>query len=212
MKKFFVIFVLFALPLVAYLFFASGVNNFAKLPVLTAEINSLKEFSSPSPVDFKDNITILAFPGVHPLEFETNSYHLAEKIYKPYHEFNDFQMVFVVPDEAVEEASVLKEEMADLVDISKWKFITGSKEEIKALFSSLGTNLELDRDLRTPNVFIIDKKGKLRGRKDDEDKGELFGYDTGSIAVLNNKMVDDVKVILAEYRLELKKYNKQNSK
>lgn len=172
----------------------------------------MKEFSSPSPVDFKDNITILAFPGVHPLEFETNSYHLAEKIYKPYHEFNDFQMVFVVPDEAVEEASVLKEEMADLVDISKWKFITGSKEEIKALFSSLGTNLELDRDLRTPNVFIIDKKGKLRGRKDDEDKGELFGYDTGSIAVLNNKMVDDVKVILAEYRLELKKYNKQNSK
>lgn len=172
----------------------------------------MKEFSSPSPVDLKDNITILAFPGVHPLDFETNSYHLAEKIYKPYHEFKDFQMVFVVPDEAVEEASVLKEEMADLVDISKWKFITGSKEEIKALFSSLGTNLELDRDLRTPNVFIIDKKGKLRGRKDDEDKGELFGYDTGSIAVLNNKMVDDVKVILAEYRLELKKYNKQNSK
>lgn len=210
MKKFFVIFVLFALPLVAYLFFASGVNHFARLPVLTADINSLEDFNSSSQVVFENNITILAFPGEHPLDFETNSYHLAEKIYKPYHEFKDFQMVFVVPNEAVKEASMLEQEMADLVNVNKWKFVSGSKKDIKALFSSLGTNLQLDADLKTPNVFIIDKKGKLRGRTDDEEKGELFGYDTGSIAVLNNKMVDDVKVILAEYRLELKKYNKEN--
>jgi hypothetical protein len=46
----------------------------------------------------------------------------------------------------------------------------------------------------------------LRGRDKDDDGNELYGYDTGSIGVLNNKMNDDVKVILAEYRLELKKY------
>jgi len=34
----------------------------------------------------------------------------------------------------------------------------------------------------------------------------MLGYNMESIADLNNKMVDDVKVILAEYRLELKKY------
>jgi hypothetical protein len=33
----------------------------------------------------------------------------------------------------------------------------------------------------------------------------LYGYDIRSVAVLNNKMEDDVKVLLAEYRLALKK-------
>lgn len=213
MKKFFVIFILFALPLVAYLFFASGVNNFAKLPVLTSETGSLDSFetSTGETLSFRENITILGFPGEQPMDFETNAYHLAEKIYQPYYEFKDFQFVFVVPDAAVAEVEELKEELSGIVDLEKWKFVTGSEEEIRNLFSSLGTNLELDEDLRTPNVFIVDKNGKLRGRSDDEDEGRLFGYDSGSVGILNNKMVDDVKVILAEYRLELKKYNKEKN-
>ena len=35
----------------------------------------------------------------------------------------------------------------------------------------------------------------------------MFGYNSSSVAEINNKMVDDVKVILAEYRLALKKNN-----
>jgi hypothetical protein len=45
----------------------------------------------------------------------------------------------------------------------------------------------------------------LRGRDDDEDIGMLFGFNSQSVAEINNKMVDDVKIILAEYRLALKK-------
>jgi hypothetical protein len=56
-------------------------------------------------------------------------------------------------------------------------------------------------------VFIVDKDQNLRGRTDDEDKGILYGYDSRSVSELNNKMNDDVKVILAEYRLALKKNN-----
>ena len=59
----------------------------------------------------------------------------------------------------------------------------------------------------TPLVFIIDKEKNLRGR-DDDDKGILFGFNAQSVAEINNKMVDDVKVILAEYRRALKKYNR----
>lgn len=66
-------------------------------------------------------------------------------------------------------------------------------------------------DAYTPYVFIIDKNLNLRGRDDDEDHGELYAYDSRSVAELNNKMDDDVKVILAEYRLALKK-NKNASK
>jgi hypothetical protein len=52
----------------------------------------------------------------------------------------------------------------------------------------------------------------LRGRDDDEDVGTLFGYNASSVAELNNKMTDDVKVILAEYRLALKKNNTKRQK
>jgi hypothetical protein len=36
----------------------------------------------------------------------------------------------------------------------------------------------------------------------------LYGFNAESVAEINNKMLDDVKVILAEYRRALKKYNK----
>ena len=48
-----------------------------------------------------------------------------------------------------------------------------------------------------------------RGRDDDKDSvdGMLFGYNMQSVGELNDKMKDDVKVVLAEYRLALKKNN-----
>jgi hypothetical protein len=212
MKKFFVITVLFALPLVAYLFFASGVNNFARLPVLNQKIMPLTTFTTASGENysFRKHITILGFPGMQPMEYLTNAYHLAEKIYDPYADFHDLYFVSVVPHGSEEELEELKKELSAIIDLEKWKFVTGSEEDIEQLFNSLNSNLDLSEELYTPNVFIIDKESKLRGRKDDEGMGELYGYDTGSIAVLNNKMNDDVKVILAEYRLELKKYKNNN--
>lgn len=209
MKKFFVITVLFALPIVAYLFFASGVNHFARLPVVNENVQELDSFRTVEgeEVSFQENITILGFFGENPADYTGNSYNLAEKIYNTYYEFRDFQMLIVVPEGAEEEVAAFKEELATIADLSKWKFIVGSPEEVKRLFASLDTNLTLQEDLSTPYVFIVDKNGRLRGRDDDEDVGTLYGYNTRSVAELNNKMEDDVKVILAEYRLALKKYN-----
>jgi hypothetical protein len=59
-------------------------------------------------------------------------------------------------------------------------------------------------------VYIIDKKRNLRGRKGKSVQGEAEykeGYNTTSAAELHNDMVDDVKIILAEYRLALKRNN-----
>lgn len=214
MKKFFVIIVLFALPLVAYLFFASGVNNFARLPVLEEEIQSLESFRTieGESLSFSDQITILGFPGKEPLKYLTNAYHLAEKIYDPYSGFNDLYLVSVVPEGSEEELKALKEELGTIIDLNKWKFVTGKPDDIRKLYADLRSDQELADDLFSPDVFIIDKQSRLRGRTDDEDEGRLAGYDTGSIAVLNNKMNDDVKVILAEYRLELKKYKDTQKK
>jgi len=61
MKKYIVLTVLFALPICAYLFFSSGVNNFAKLPTLTPNVPELSTWTilDGNPVQLKEKITIL---------------------------------------------------------------------------------------------------------------------------------------------------------
>ena len=93
-------------------------------------------------------------------------------------------------------------------DMSKWKFILGDETKIQRLFSSFGSDIELNNKLSTPFVFIVDKDKNLRGRDDDNSMGTLYGYNSSSVAELTKKMTDDIKVILAEYRLALKKNNK----
>ena len=196
MKKVFVLVVLFILPLVAYLFFASGVNNFGKLPVLTENITDISSIDPDYTFDGK--ITILGFLGNVVDQVKGNVFNLNQKIYKRFHEFNDFQMVMIVPIGNENAIQDLKEELGQLADAKKWNFVFSEPKEIERVFESLQTDLQLDDNLGNPNVFIIDKNKKLRGRDDDEDEEIKYGFNTISVAELNNKMEDDVKIILAE--------------
>ncbi|SKB39111.1 hypothetical protein [Maribacter arcticus] len=202
MKKAFVLIVLFVLPIVAYLFFASGVNNFGRLPVLTENVEELN-FSKE--VRFKDKISVLGFLGTNVDSRKGNAFNLNQKIYKRFHEFNDFQFVMVVPIGTEDKVDEIKKELATLSEINKWNFVFATQEDIKNLYSSLKTDIQLDDKLGTPYVFIIDKDFKLRGRTKDEDEDTKYGFNSNSVADLNNKMIDDVKIVLAEYRLALKK-------
>ncbi len=205
MKKTFVLIVLFVLPIVAYLFFASGINNFGKLPVLTEDID---EISSIDPkVQLKDRITILGFLGSDVENQKGNAFNLNQKIYKRFYEFKDFQFVMLVSKDNEDEVEALKAELGNLTDIAKWNFVFASTDQIRTLFQDLKTNVSLNENLATSYVFIVDKDRNLRGRTNDEDEGTKFGFNTTSVAELNNKMEDDVKIVLAEYRMALKKNN-----
>ncbi|MEO9891334.1 hypothetical protein [Aurantibacter sp.] len=210
MKKTFVLVSLFVLPVVIYMFFASGVYNFGKLPVLTTDIASIN--TKDSKVSFDNKITILGFLGNAIENKKGNAFNLNQKIYKRFYKFNDFQFVMMVPKGSENKVAELKKELGHLVDIKKWNFIFSEEQDIKNVFNSLNTDLELDDDLGSPFVFIIDKDGNLRGRDDDEDEGVKYGFNTTSVADLNNKMEDDVKIILAEYRMALKKNNANRGK
>ncbi len=205
LKKKIVLVILFVFPLVAYLFFASGVTNFGRLPKLTENISELDVLGSSERLSGK--ITILGFLGDNLEVKKANAFNLNQKIYKRFYEFNDFQIVMVMPHGIEGKADELKKELNNLADIRNWKFVFSSESQIRQMFQSLGTDLQLDENLSTPYVFIIDKERNLRGRNDDEDTGIKYGFDATSVADLNNKMEDDVKVILAEYRLALKNRN-----
>ena len=192
----------------AYLFFASGINNFAKLPILEKDVLNVDTFSEKT---FDNKISILIFLGNNIQKKKGDILNLNQKIYKRFYEFNDFQFIALGPIE-------IKKQIDDLVgqlstgtntEMTKWFFLFQDSEDTKNIFKSLRTNLELDEFGGSPYVFIIDKNGYLRGRNDSD--GIKFGYDIRSVAELNNYMVDDIKIILAEYRLALKKNNTSNN-
>jgi len=213
MKKFLILGVLFLLPIVAYLFFSSGINNFAKLPVLTEKVKDVDhlENNRDSIVSFQNKISIVAFFGNDLEALKGNTFNLDKKILEKFYEFDDFQFVIILPKEAKEQAQKFVSEFDDITNSNYWSFVYGEPEEIKDVFNSFNTNLQLDSNLQTPYVFIIDKDSNLRGR-DEENEEILFGYDSRSVSELGNKMNDDIKVILAEYRLALKKYNSKLTK
>jgi len=205
--------VLFVFPLVVYLFFASGKNNFAKLPILTSGIAELPlQTNELSDLNLKDKITILGYWGGDLENKKAEAFNLNEKIYKRFFEFSDFQFVFFIDLEHKAQVEALLQNLQEGVgtDISRWNFVSTDTAQIRSHFESLQTPFQLDENASTPYVFIIDKDLNLRGRNDDEDEGTLFGFDARSVAQLNKKMIDDVKVILAEYRLALKIYNQSN--
>ena len=185
-----------------YLFFASGVNNFAKLPIVTNTVVDVAEFSDEQ---FKDKITILGFLGNDVSLKKGSALNLNQKIYKRFHGFEDFQFLMVQPQGTEKECQQLVDELSrsTQVDTKGWKFVFLDPVQIQLVFDRLNTPLSLDENLGSPYVFIIDKGGALRGRDDNDN----VGYDARSVADIHNNMVDDVKVILAEYRLALKKYN-----
>ncbi len=211
-KKKIVLGILFIFPIVVYLFFASGKNNFSKLPVLSEDVLEIDMFRSHEnrKVFLENNITILGYWGDN-LEFKkAEALNLNEKIYKRFYEFKDFQFVIIIQENEKKNIELLKNDLREGTgtNLLKWNFLMGSKENILKHFNSLKIPIKLEKDLSSPYVFIIDKEKKLRGRNDDEDIGILYGFDARSVAEINKKMIDDVKVILAEYRLALKRYNK----
>ncbi|MAZ73768.1 MAG: hypothetical protein CMC70_11555 [Flavobacteriaceae bacterium] len=208
MKKYIILIVLFLLPISVYLFFATGVNNFVKLPVVSEDVKELSMFKSVdgTNLQLEDKITVLLFFGKDSQSKKANAFNLAHKIYKKNYQFEEFQFVTLITDTELETITKLKEELSEIENPKNWKFAVGTPEAIEAVFYSLETKGALDENFSTNNVFIVDKERNIRGRTDDEDYGTLYGYNASNYAEINNKMSDDLKVVLAEYRLALKKY------
>ncbi|CAM1351786.1 hypothetical protein [Tenacibaculum crassostreae] len=206
-KKHIVLFALFIVPLLFYIFLSLGINNFAKLPVLTENVIDVSSIDKKH--QFERNISIVTFFGKNIEETKGELFNLNEKIYKPFYGFKNFQLIVIASPEVKEDVEKLQKEIGAYTNMVNWKFVYANDAEIEVLYDSFKTNQSLDNTLHTSKAFIVDKEGNLRGRTDDEDSagGKLFGYNMKSVAELNNKMKDDVKVVLAEYRLALKKNN-----
>lgn len=210
-KKYFVLISLFIIPIAVYLFFALASHNSLFLDIINKNINNLpKEWKCEidEKITLNQKITILAFAG---LDFEINKgnfFNLNQKIYNKYKEFNDFQLVVIAPIESKVAIENFLFEMKRISNTTGWKIIYTDTNSILDYYNSFGLKKALNHDFGTSNVLIIDKDRNIRGRKSKNKKGEMEyfeSYNTISAAELHNQMTDDVKILLREYRLALKK-------
>lgn len=212
-KKGAILFTLFIFPLAFFLLLSTGINNFNKLPVVTANVMNVTKIEPTKTIQLKGKISIVCFLGYDVDKVKGSFFNLNQKIYKPFYGFKDFQIVAIYPKESQLQVDKLKSDLGDFTNMVKWNFVAMNDSQIDSIYQRLQTSYTLDPMKYSSRAFIIDKDLNLRGRDDDEDfeDGMLFGYNMQSVAELNNKMKDDVKVVLAEYRLALKK-NKRNRK
>ena len=107
-KKFLVLGILFLLPITAYIFFASGVNNFGRLPILTHSVSDIYQFKTlnGSQIVLQDRITVLGFFGKDVRSSHANAFNLGHKIYKKNYKFDDFQFVILMPEGTEEDVTV----------------------------------------------------------------------------------------------------------
>jgi len=214
-KKNVVLGILFFLPVTFLLFLYPAKHNYNILDTVQKNVAEIDDFSSGSDesITLENNITVLNFLGKDPMKRSTSVLNLSQMIYGKFKGFKKFQIVSLVPNGTESDLERLKQEIGKYDDLKYWKFVSGHPQEIMKIHASLGDTSQLDADLSSDMVFIIDKQRNLRGRLDDRtDKEkeknlkpyELRGYDCISIDVLKNKMSDDMRVLFTEYRQKRK--------
>ena len=96
LKKFLILGFLFFFPIFVYVFLSTGINNFAKLPVLTETVMDIENIEgNTANVSFKNKISVVAFWGGDVNNKKSEALNLNQKIYKRFYEFQDFQFVLL---------------------------------------------------------------------------------------------------------------------
>jgi len=214
MKKFWILFILFIVPLLFYIFLSEGIYKYSNLPILTNNVTNIDKLETNNLVTFSNNFSIVCFPGKNSNKSKTGLLNLNEVIYKRYYQKPFFQIIALFPEDSKKDYNKIINQLGLYTNLKNWHFIFTSTDSIQKIYQSFKVPESLNENLYTSKAFIIDKKLRLRGRKDDEDTfdGKLYGYNMNSVAILKNKMKDDIDIIYYQYKKseEKKQRNKNN--
>lgn len=203
MKKFWVLFSLFVLPLVFYIFLSKGIYKYSNLPILTKKVLNIES----EQVTFYENLSVVCFLGSEINIAKASMFNLNQTIYKRYYQKPLFQVIAILPEGSEQDYKKSIEELSAFTDIVKWNFVYKPEQDIKNIFESFKTPFKLNDKLFSGNAYIIDMELRLRGRKNDEDtaNGKLYGYSMRSVSELKNKMKDDIDIIYYQLKKSAEK-------
>jgi hypothetical protein len=207
-KRNIVLSILFFLPVAFILVMLLSKDNYNPLDIVKENIQELPQ--NDDNIQLKDHITILSFLGKKPMDNSTAAFNLKELVYDRSKGFKTFQVVMLLPHDAKSEAEVLLKEIKSYEDLRFWHLVYAEESEIKSVFQSLKSEEDLDENLATNMVFIVDRDLNQRGRIDDRTEKEiesnkplysLYSYNCVEVAELKNKMAaEDMRVLFKEYR------------
>ena len=216
-KRNIVLGILFFLPVAFLLMLYPAKHNYEPLNIVNENVSDIENFytleSDSEAIILKDHITILGFLGDSPLKNSIAASNLKELVYDKFKGFKKFQVIIVVPEGTEEEVTKLQKEISSYEELKYWHYVFGMEGEIKMLYHSLKSNSQLDDDLSTENVFIIDKDLSQRGRIDGREKDEIeankppysvYSYNTIEVAEIKHMMNDDIRILFTEYRQKRK--------
>lgn len=205
-KRYAVLVILFFLPVAFLLMLYPAKHNYMALDVVKEDVQEIKTISE---YQLEDHITVLAFFGKKPLEKATGASNLKELIYDKFKGFKKFQIIAFLSPEGKADLPALKKEIQSHEDLKYWHFVFLDDDDTQQIYDGLRSDLPLDGNLSTSRVFIVDGDLDQRGRLDDRTEREveknatpydLTSYDCVEVAILKNKMSEDVRVLFTEYR------------
>ena len=211
-----ILFLLLIFPSLVYFYVTRGYNNFINLEIVGGESHKIDNFSLVNQNNqivnndsLRGNIYVANFfftncPNICPVMTKNMSYLQSNLKVYPNIKFvsytvdpvNDTQERFL---EYIEEMRMKNIN----IDLNNWDFLTGEKDDIYKLAMSYFANAKEDSIapggfLHSEYFILIDKEGQIRSGKDKFDN-TIGAYD-GTNEIHMKNLIDDVKVLMAEYK------------
>jgi len=219
-----ILFLLLVLPPMVYFYVTKGFNTFIKLEVIGQEDHKIADFSfinQNNEVVVNDslngNIYISNFfftscPTICPVMTKNMAYVQSKLSVYPNIKFlsHTVDPLNDTPERMLDYVNNLKAKNVN-ISLSNWDFVTGNKEELYAIAQSYFVNVSMDSlapggFLHSEYFVLIDKEGRVRSGID-QNNNAVGVYDGTNDAQMKD-LINDVKVLMAEY----KKPTKENEK
>ncbi len=219
-----ILFLIFVLPPLVYFYTTRGYNTFSKLHVVGKGDHRIPEFSftnqngdlvvsdSLSGYIYVANFFFTSCPTICPVMTKNMAYVQRKLSVYPNIRFlsHTVDPLNDTPEQMLKYISNLRSKNVN-ISLENWDFVTGSKEDIYEIASSYFVNVSSDSlapggFLHSEYFVLIDKEGRVRSGIDKNNN--VVGVYDGTNEAKMKDLINDVKVLLAEYKRPTKENEK----
>jgi len=214
------LFLIFVLPILVYFYTTRGYNTFSKLEVIGQAEHRIPPFSFVNQYNdtivndsLNGNIYIANFfftscPTICPVMTKNMAYVQRKLRVYPDIRFlsHTVDPINDTPERMLDYINTLKSKNIN-INLANWDFVTGDKKELYEIASAYFVNVSPDSlapggFLHSEYFVIIDKEGKVRSGIDKNNN--VVGVYDGTNDAQMKDLINDVKVLLAEYKRPIK--------
>ena len=220
LEKITLLFLLLILPAIMYFYLTKGYNNFIKLEVIGEVDYSIDDFSfinQDNETITKDSLTgsiyvanffFTSCPSICPIMTRNMSYLQDKLSVFPNIRFlsHTVDPVNDTPDKLKSYVRLMQQKNIN-INLSNWDFVTGDKDKLYQSAANYFVNASVDSlapggFLHSEYFILIDKQGRVRSGIDKN--GNAVGAYDGTNEVQMKDLINDINVLMAEYKRPLK--------